>query len=60
MEEPRALLRRRGKMMRRVLVDAARAARRQARRGEAPIPIDGLDVAAPDSSVDVIALERAR
>jgi len=27
--------------------------------GEAPIPIDGLDVAAPDASVDVIALEAA-
>ena len=48
------------KMMRRVLVDAART--RQATKrgaGEAPIPIDGLDVAAPDASVDVIALEGA-
>ena len=48
------------KMMRRVLVDAARA--RQATKrgaGEAPIPIDGLDVAAPDVSVDVIAVESA-
>ena len=48
------------KMMRRVLVDAART--RQATKrgaGEAPIPIDGLDVAAPDASVDVIALESA-
>jgi RNA polymerase sigma-70 factor (ECF subfamily) len=48
------------KMMRRVLVDAARA--RQATKrgaGEAPIPIDGLDVAAPDAVVDVIALESA-
>jgi RNA polymerase sigma factor (TIGR02999 family) len=47
-------------MMRRVLVDAARA--RQATKrgaGDAPIPIDGLDVAAPDASVDVIALEDA-
>lgn len=48
------------KMMRRVLVDAARA--RQATKrgaGEAPIPIDGLDVAAPAASVDIIALESA-
>jgi RNA polymerase sigma factor (TIGR02999 family) len=48
------------KMMRRVLVDAARA--RQATKrgaGEAPISIDGLDIAAPDASVDVIALESA-
>jgi RNA polymerase sigma factor (TIGR02999 family) len=48
------------KMMRRVLVDASRA--RQARKrgaGDAPIPIDGLDVAAPDSCVDLIALESA-
>ena len=47
-------------MMRRVLVDAARA--RQASKrgaGEAPLPIEGLDVAAPGVSVDVIALERA-
>jgi RNA polymerase sigma factor (TIGR02999 family) len=48
------------KMMRRVLVDAARA--RQATKrgaGEAPISIEGLDVAAPDASVDLIALESA-
>jgi RNA polymerase sigma factor (TIGR02999 family) len=48
------------KMMRRVLVDAART--RQATKrgaGEAPIPIDRLDVAAPAASVDVIALESA-
>jgi RNA polymerase sigma factor (TIGR02999 family) len=48
------------KMMRRVLVDAARI--RQATKrgaGEAPIPIDGLDVAAPDATVDIIALESA-
>ena len=48
------------KMMRRVLVDAARA--RQATKrgaGEAPMPLDGLDVAAPTASVDVIALESA-
>jgi RNA polymerase sigma factor (TIGR02999 family) len=48
------------RMMRRVLVDAARA--RQATKrgaGEAPIPIDGLDVAAPVARVDVLALESA-
>ena len=48
------------RMMRRVLVDAARA--RQATKrgaGEAPIPIDGFEVAAPDASIDVIALESA-
>ena len=48
------------KMMRRVLVDAART--RQATKrgaGEVPIPIDGLDVAALDADVDVIALESA-
>jgi RNA polymerase sigma factor (TIGR02999 family) len=48
------------KMMRRVLVDAARA--RQATKrgaGEVPMPIDDLDVAAPGASVDVIALESA-
>jgi RNA polymerase sigma factor (TIGR02999 family) len=48
------------KMMRRVLVDAARA--RQATKrgaGEAALPIEGLDVAVPGASVDVIALERA-
>jgi RNA polymerase sigma factor (TIGR02999 family) len=47
-------------MMRRVLVDAART--RQATKrgaGEATIPIDGLDVAAPDTSVDFLALESA-
>jgi RNA polymerase sigma factor (TIGR02999 family) len=48
------------KMMRRALVDAART-RQAAKRGagEAPIPIDGLDVAAPGASIDIIALERA-
>ena len=48
------------KMMRRVLVDAARA--RQATKrgaGEAPIPIDGLDVAAPDA-VSMSSRSRAR
>jgi RNA polymerase sigma factor (TIGR02999 family) len=47
-------------MMRRVLVDAARA--RQATKrgaGDAAMPLDGLDVAAPTASVDVIALESA-
>jgi RNA polymerase sigma-70 factor (ECF subfamily) len=48
------------KMMRRVLVDAARA--RQATKrgaGEAPVPLDDLDVAAPAVGVDVVALESA-
>ena len=48
------------RMMRRVLVDAART--RQATKrgaGEAPVPIDGLEVAAPAASVDIIALESA-
>lgn len=47
-------------MMRRVLVDAARA--RQATKrgaGEAPMSLDGLDVVAPAASVDIIALESA-
>ncbi len=49
-----------GKMMRRVLVDAARARRATKRGGgEAPLPIEDLDVAAPGASVDVIALESA-
>jgi RNA polymerase sigma factor (TIGR02999 family) len=48
------------KMMRRVLVDAARARLATKRgAGEAPIPIDGLDLPAPDDRVDVIALESA-
>ena len=48
------------KMMRRVLVDAARTRHATKRgAGEAPIPIDGLDFAAPDASLDVIALEGA-
>ena len=48
------------KMMRRVLVDAART-RQAAKRGagEAPLPIDGLDIAAPEAAVDVLALESA-
>lgn len=47
-------------MMRRVLVDAARV-RRAAKRGggHAPVPIDDLDLAAPEASVDIIALESA-
>jgi len=47
-------------MMRRVLVDAARA-RRSAKRGsgEAPASINGKDVAAPAADVDVLALEEA-
>lgn len=48
------------RMMRRVLVDAARARQASKRgEGEAPIPIDGLDVAAPAACVDIIALEDA-
>ena len=48
------------RMMRRVLVDAARA-RRRIKRGEGidPIPLDGVDLAAPDPAVDLIALESA-
>ena len=48
------------RMMRRVLVDAARA-RRAAKRGEGhdAVPLDGVEVAAVGSSVDVIALEEA-
>jgi RNA polymerase sigma-70 factor (ECF subfamily) len=48
------------RMMRRVLVDAARA-RRRIKRGEGidPIPLDGIDVADPARSVDLIALEDA-
>jgi RNA polymerase sigma factor (TIGR02999 family) len=47
-------------MMRRVLVDAART-RQAAKRGaaEAPLPLDGFDIAAPVASVDVLALESA-
>jgi RNA polymerase sigma-70 factor, ECF subfamily len=47
-------------MMRRVLVDAARA-RRSIKRGGgmAAVPLDGLDVAAPEPPVDVVAVERA-
>jgi RNA polymerase sigma factor (TIGR02999 family) len=47
-------------MMRRVLVDAARA-RRASKRGEGleAASLDGQDVAAPEALVDVIALEDA-
>jgi len=48
------------RMMRRVLVDAARA-RRASKRGEGveATSLEGLDVAAPEQFVDVIALEDA-
>jgi RNA polymerase sigma-70 factor, ECF subfamily len=48
------------RMMRRVLVDAART-RHAAKRGcgVAAASLDGLDVAAPGASVDVLALEDA-
>jgi RNA polymerase sigma-70 factor, ECF subfamily len=47
-------------MMRRVLVDAARA-RQSAKRGAGAdtVPIDAVQVAAPDAGVDVVALEDA-
>jgi RNA polymerase sigma-70 factor (ECF subfamily) len=47
-------------MMRRVLVDAARA-RRRIKRGEriVPVPLEGIDVAAPDRQVDLLALDDA-
>ena len=48
------------RMMRRVLVDAARA-RRASKRGQgvAPASLEGLDVAASEPLVDVLALEDA-
>jgi RNA polymerase sigma factor (TIGR02999 family) len=48
------------RMMRRVLVDAARA-RRAAKRGDGidAMPLDDIEVAAPGTRVDVIALEDA-
>ena len=48
------------RMMRRVLVDAARA-RRAIKRGQGidPVPLDGIDVAASAPNVDLIALEAA-
>jgi RNA polymerase sigma-70 factor, ECF subfamily len=47
-------------MMRRVLVDAARA-RRRIKRGEGivPVPLEEIDVATPDPQVDLLALEEA-
>jgi RNA polymerase sigma-70 factor, ECF subfamily len=47
-------------MMRRVLVDAARA-RQAAKRGAGSqtVPLDNVQVPAPDADVDVIALEEA-
>jgi RNA polymerase sigma factor (TIGR02999 family) len=47
-------------MMRRVLVDAARA-RRAIKRGDGmdAMPLDGVDVAAAAPAVDMIALEEA-
>jgi RNA polymerase sigma-70 factor, ECF subfamily len=48
------------RMMRRVLVDAARA-RRAAKRnfGQAAVSLDGFDVAASDPPVDIVALSDA-
>ena len=48
------------RMMRRVLVDAARA-RRRIKRGEGidPIPLEGIDVAASDVHGDLLAIEDA-
>jgi RNA polymerase sigma-70 factor, ECF subfamily len=48
------------RMMRRVLVDAARA-RRRVKRGEGidPIPLDGIDIAASARHADLLALEDA-
>ena len=48
------------RMMRRVLVDAARE-RRAAKRGDGAerVPIDDVDVAAPGADVDLVALEDA-
>jgi RNA polymerase sigma-70 factor (ECF subfamily) len=47
-------------MMRRVLVDAART-RRAAKRGSGAdhVSLDGIDPAAPDAGVDILALEHA-
>ena len=47
-------------MMRRVLVDAARA-RRAAKRGDgaSAVPIDGLQIAVPEPPFDVLAIEEA-
>jgi RNA polymerase sigma-70 factor (ECF subfamily) len=47
------------RMMRRALVDAARA-RQSAKRGPGAeaLSLDGMEIAAPEPSVDVVALER--
>ena len=47
------------RMMRRVLVDAARARLAVKRGGGEDMPLEGLDVAAPELHVDVIALDDA-
>jgi RNA polymerase sigma factor (TIGR02999 family) len=48
------------RMMRHVLVDAARTRRAEKRgAGVAPVPLDGVDVAAQDAGVDLVALEDA-
>ena len=48
------------RMMRRVLVDAARE-RQAAKRGHDPsaVPLDGVDIAAPTPHLDIVALEDA-
>jgi RNA polymerase sigma-70 factor, ECF subfamily len=48
------------RMMRRVLVDAARS-RRRVKRGEGidPVPLDGIDIVASDPHPDLLALEDA-
>ena len=47
-------------MMRRVLVDAARARNAVKRnRGLTALPLDGIDLPAPDSGVDLVALSDA-
>lgn len=48
------------RMMRRVLVDAARSRRSDKRgAGRAPVSLDGVDVPAEDCDVDLVALEEA-
>jgi RNA polymerase sigma factor (TIGR02999 family) len=48
------------RMMRRVLVDAARARRRIKRgAGIVPLSLEGIDVATPDPQVDLLALDEA-
>jgi len=47
-------------MMRRVLVDAARARRATKRgAGEVVVSLDGIDIAAAESDIDILALEDA-